>query len=259
MSIGRLVGSNILFSDIIDGPLILMPKKIIELIETKYTTSPMVFTGLYRTELTPYPKPAIREAVMNSLMHCDYSKNNGIQIKMYPEDMTIYNDGGMGSNWTVDNILRKHPSLRRNPSLAEVFFRAGMVERFGRGIGLIMDEYKGRNAQPPMFEINEYSFSVTFADETYGNPKNPLDKSIPEHMPMKLTAEQMKVMDVLKGGPQSITELMETISPLSKRKTFYWMVLFPMKEAKYIGLTIPDKPTSKNQKYHLISQTDKHV
>jgi hypothetical protein len=45
---------------------------------------------------------------------------------------------------------------------------------------------------------------------------------------------------------------MDSVSPCSKRKTFYWRVLFPMKEAGCIGLTIPDKPTSKNQKYPLL-------
>jgi ATP-dependent DNA helicase RecG len=258
--IGRFAGSDILFADIIDGPLILIPGRVIQLIEEKYTIAPMIFKGIYRTEIAPYPKYAVREGIMNSIIHCDYSGNNGIQIKVFNEDILIYNDGGMVGEWTVEKILEKHISVRRNPALAEVFFRAGMAESFGRGMRLIMDAYKGRDVKPPKFDISEYGFMVTFTDEAFADPRNPLTNSIglpiPKITHIKLNEKQIKVLELLKSGPMSTAELIEgTYSTLSK-KTFYWRVLSPLKGAGYIGLTIPDKSRSKKQKYYLISKPD---
>lgn len=127
---------------------------------------PISFQGIVRTEVPPYPEPAIREAVMNAIVHNEYSSHVPIQIKVSKEGLTIYNEGGLPMGWTLDKLMGQHKSLPRNPSLATTFYRAGLIESFGRGIGTILSQFKDCPEFKPIFEADS-GFSVTFKNELY--------------------------------------------------------------------------------------------
>ncbi len=167
VQIGKFVGPNILFQDLVEGPLLHMPNKVMELLFSKYMIAPISFEGIYRTQKYPYPDTAVREAVLNLLMHSDYGDDVSIQIKVYPERMEMWNRGSPPDGWTMDTLMNPHESVPGNPTIASVFHRAGMVEKFGRGIETIMSCYEGRDVRKPDFKFTESEFCVVFYDENY--------------------------------------------------------------------------------------------
>ncbi|BBL68085.1 hypothetical protein MchiMG62_12660 [Methanoculleus chikugoensis] len=87
--------------------------------------------------------PAIREALLNALIHRDYFNNTvQTQVKIFDDHIRFHNPGHLPEGVTIDMILKEHYSYHRNPKVAEIFYRAGFVERYGSGI-----EYAGRGVR----------------------------------------------------------------------------------------------------------------
>ncbi len=107
-------------------------KKTMDLLTTKYMRANIAYEGLTRTETYDYPEEALREALLNALIHKDYSSSNPIQISVYGNWMMIYNNGELPENWTIETLTDKHTSEPANPDIAKAFFRAGYIEILGQ-------------------------------------------------------------------------------------------------------------------------------
>jgi ATP-dependent DNA helicase RecG len=100
-----------------------------------------------RVELRKYPLVSIREALINSLVHRDYTFTGSCTyFSIYADRIEIENPGGLLGNFTPDNIEGK--SLRRNPLLADLLFRAGFGEKLGSGLTRIREALT-ENHNPP--------------------------------------------------------------------------------------------------------------
>ena len=82
----------------------------------------------------PVPLPALREAVLNAVVHKDYTSGAPIQISVYADKLMIWNSGRLSPEWTVERLLGKHASAPFNPDVANAFFRCGQIESWGRAI-----------------------------------------------------------------------------------------------------------------------------
>ena len=78
--------------------------------------------------------PALREAVLNAVVHKDYTSGAPIQISVYADKLMIWNSGRLSPEWTVERLLGKHASAPFNPDVANAFFRCGQIESWGRTI-----------------------------------------------------------------------------------------------------------------------------
>jgi len=150
------------FQDEIHGNLFEQAEKTIDFLLTKYLKATISYNGLHRVETYPIPEPALREALLNALVHKDYSSGVPVQISVYENKIIIWNTGQLPDNWTVARLKTKHPSLPFNPAIANVFFRAGMIESWGRGTIKIIEECKKVNLPAPDFEANTTELTVTF-------------------------------------------------------------------------------------------------
>jgi ATP-dependent DNA helicase RecG len=110
-----------------------------DLLLTKYLKAGISYQGIQRFETFPVPEAALREAVLNAIIHKDYSSGTPIQISVYADKLMLWNPGELPLDWTVAKLKGKHPSQPFNPDVANVFFRAGMIEAWGRGIERIME------------------------------------------------------------------------------------------------------------------------
>lgn len=91
----------------------------------------------------------MREAVINAVIHRDYVTPASIQIRVYDDRISIWNPAHLESGWRVERLLRQPVSYPRNPHLAYAFFRAGLIEAWGRGIRRIIEECeRARNPAP---------------------------------------------------------------------------------------------------------------
>jgi len=108
-----------------------------------------------RQESFGYPIPAVREAIINAVMHRDYFYDaSNIYISIYSDRLEIENPGGLYSGLTMDELGKR--SVRRNRLIADLLFRAGYVERVGSGIPRMRKSLE-ENKNPPM-EISATNF-----------------------------------------------------------------------------------------------------
>ena len=123
-----------------------------------YNKTEAIFTGLRRTDQRDYPEEAVREALLNSIIHRDYLFSGSTIINMYDDHIEFISLGGLVRGISMDAILMG-VSQSRNPNLASVFYRLGVVESYGTGIRNIMRLYKGFDRQP-VFKSAEGAFVV---------------------------------------------------------------------------------------------------
>ena len=144
---------DLLHQDEIHGPLITMADKAEDSVYLKYFKGIISYEGLQRIENYPIPRQAFREAVLNAIIHRDYSTGNPIHIHIYPDKVLIYNDGKLPETWTVEDLLSPHTSKPYNPLIAGTFFRSGQIEAWGRGVEKITEACKSWGKPEPFYRI----------------------------------------------------------------------------------------------------------
>jgi ATP-dependent DNA helicase RecG len=150
------------FQDEIHGHLFEQVEKTMNLLLSKYLEAAIRYAGLSRIEEYPYPEPALREALLNAIAHKDYGSSNPIQIRVYDDRITFWNAGQLPETWTVADLLKEHPSIPFNPDIATAFFRAGLIEAWGRGTLKIVRECKDAGLPAPFFTYDLSGFRIEF-------------------------------------------------------------------------------------------------
>ena len=113
-----------------------------------------------------YPEQALREAILNSIIHKDYSRTN-IFLSIYDDRLTIWNPGELPDTLTVAKLKERHGSEPRNRLIANVFFMAGYIESWGRGIEIMLEGCKEYNIPEPVIVEEQGGLSVTFLKDIY--------------------------------------------------------------------------------------------
>jgi len=123
---------------------------------------------LTRKNIWDYPLEAIREALLNSVIHRDYFKYNvQTQIKIFNDWIWFFNIGGLPEGITLEQLKTTHPSVARNPLIVHIFYLAGLIEEYGSGIGRIMDSLKEANLPEPEFKEEFAGFSLYLRKDYY--------------------------------------------------------------------------------------------
>ena len=152
--------SELIYQDEIHGSLIKQIDSAVELLYTKYLKALIDYDGIQRTETYMLPKEVCREILLNAVNHKDYSKGVPIQISVYDDKIYIWNDGKFPEMLSADNIYEKHSSIPYNPKVADVLFKAGMIESWGRGFDKIKEKCEANNTPLPKYEISERGIMV---------------------------------------------------------------------------------------------------
>ena len=108
------------------------------------------------------PKAAMREALLNAIIHKNYGGCVPIQIRIYKDKVVIWNDAVLPDGWTVEKFLQNHGSRPYNPDIANAFFRAGEIESWGRGIEKICKALSQQNLNPPEYTQLGEAVCTTF-------------------------------------------------------------------------------------------------
>ena len=163
-----LTNTDIVSSDDVEGNLFEQVEKTIELLRTKYLISKIRFEGIYRKEELEYPEEALREAIINAVIHRDYIGAH-TQLKVYTDKIILWNDGSLPDEIKVEDLKKDHHSKPRNELLADVFFKAGLIEAWGRGTIKITDECKDAGLPEPEFKEEFGGFAVYFYKDIYAD------------------------------------------------------------------------------------------
>lgn len=123
---------------------------------------------LTRKNVWDYPLEAIREALLNAVIHRDYFKYNvQTQIKIFNDWIWFFNIGGLPEGITLEQLKTTHPSVARNPLIVHIFYLAGLIEEYGSGIGRIMNSLKEANLPEPEFKEEFAGFSLYMRKDYY--------------------------------------------------------------------------------------------
>ena len=155
--------ADLLYQDEVNGPLLVQVSKTIEVLQAKYMKALISYDGLQRVETWPVPLPALREALLNAVVHKDYTSGAPIQISVYADKLMIWNSGRLSPEWTVERLLGKHASAPFNPDVANAFFRGGQIESWGRGIERMVQACLDAGLQAPVLQLEDGGVWVTFA------------------------------------------------------------------------------------------------
>ena len=166
-----------------------------------------------RKEIWEYPLEALREAVINAIVHRDYTSTSNIQVEIYDDRICILNPGRLLPGITVDDLYRReHSSVIRNKLIAQVFYDIGYIEKYGSGTLKIIDLCRVHGLPPPEFQEISSGFMVTFRKDVYTE----------EYLhSLGLNERQIKaVLYVKEKGDITLSEFKEIVSGVSE-KTLY--------------------------------------
>jgi ATP-dependent DNA helicase RecG len=166
--IGRFVNSDsdLRFQDIVEGNILNMADKVMRKLNDRYLIRPISYKGLERMEPLEYPEQALREAILNSIIHKNYSRTN-IFLSVYNDRLIIWNPGGLPASLSIEMLKKKHGSEPRNGLIARVFFMAGYIESWGRGIDIMMEGCRQYGIPEPVIVEEQDGISVTFLKDIY--------------------------------------------------------------------------------------------
>lgn len=131
--------------------------------------SKLTLEGLQRRDIWDYPLEALREAVINALIHRDYTSMMDIQIRIYDDRLEIANAGGLPPELPPESLYGTHTSMPRNPLIARTFYYAGYIERWGAGTTRMVQLCREQGLPEPMFKSTPYVMQVIFLK----NPHTP--------------------------------------------------------------------------------------
>ncbi|MDP2337973.1 MAG: ATP-binding protein [Bacteroidota bacterium] len=189
--------SDLIYHDEIHGTLFHQADKTMELLLTKYLKAKVSYEGITRVETFPFPEAALREAVINAIVHKEYSSGIPIQIKVFENRIRIWNDGQLPTDWSLENLLASHPSKPNNPDVANAFFRAGMIESWGRGIEKIINLCVSSGIPGPIFNTAFGGLQIEF------NPKPEDLENEGEKMRVKMTEKMTeKILKLITSNPE---------------------------------------------------------
>ncbi len=166
---------DLIYHDEIHGDLFTQVQKIMELLLTKYLKAAISYQGIQRIESFPVPQEALRETILNALIHRDYANTAPIQIRVYDNRLCIWNPGVLPESWTVRKLFSQHSSCPYNPLVANAFFRAGEIEAWGRGVQRIVDacEEAGNPKPKVTYDPSDLWFEFPFSPEYLRVVENP--------------------------------------------------------------------------------------
>lgn len=126
------------------------------------------FNGLLRIDHKDYPDTAIREALLNAIVHRDYAVSTSTLLSVYADRMELLSIGGLAGGISYDDMMLG-VSYCRNQKLANVFYRLGLIEAYGTGIKKIMSSYEGCALRPDV-QVTSGAFKFVLPNQNTVKP-----------------------------------------------------------------------------------------
>jgi ATP-dependent DNA helicase RecG len=208
----------------------------------------------------------MREILVNALIHRDYSIAGGaVSLAIFDDRVEVWSAGSFPKGITPESLTRNHQSVQRNPMIADVFHRTGLIEKWGRGTNRVVAMCQEAGIAPPEFEEITGAAVVTFrvrVGETAGPEVGSKVESRPESqpesqpesstspVPVQFQSLEDRILVLLRKGALPVSIVSKRLG--QKRVSGQLkVVLKTLLSNSLIEFTIPDKPNSRLQKYRL--------
>jgi len=235
----------------------------------------------------PLPIAALREALVNAIVHKDYASGIPIQIRLHDDRISLWNPARLPEGWSVASLRTRHLSRPGNPDIANAFYRAGLIEAWGMGIDKLIAACRAHGIVEPLLRHEQdglwLEFSFTRAlprhfaasparrgvGRATGEAKSEVAGEDAGHAPGEVTSEvagyvaDKDTSHVAGHVTGEVRRLVQACDGVMSRKAlqdalglrsdanFRTLYLVPALEAGLLEMTIPDKPKSSRQQYRL--------
>jgi ATP-dependent DNA helicase RecG len=195
--------SNIIDSAEIVGYLPLLVEDVLKFIQ-RNTRRAIRVEGTKHAEASEFPPAALREAVINALVHADYAQKGApLRIAIFDDRIEIDNPGGLPPGLTLEEI-RHGVSKLRNRVIGRVFHELGLIEQWGSGIQRMIGACEQAGLQEPVFEEIGSGFRVTIYSQARVQPQiEELDKAILEYVRNVKEASSSQVAAHIQRTPRT--------------------------------------------------------
>ena len=221
----------------ITGSIPDMLKEAVDFVRTNSRTKSVIGDDGLRHDKDEYPVVAVREAILNALVHRDYSahtENVPIRIEMYRDRMEIINSGGLYGKITIDSLGKVRPETR-NAALANMLELLKITENRYSGIPTIRTAFREAGLPAPIFSVLHGEFKVVFKNNIF-KMESAVDRT-----------NMAEAILVFCEQPRSRAELIE----FTGMSRFYTMssLVQPLIEQGKLRMTMPEKPKSSKQRF----------
>lgn len=201
-----------------------MASRVMEVLRTKYLLSPIHYEGLQRIEQLEIPGKALRELIYNAISHKAYN-GPAIQMRIYDRSIELWNYGLLPKELTPAALMQKHSSYPRNHNIANVFYKAGFVESWGRGFKKIAEEFERASLPLPTIEENGGGVMAIIQRKTVdeviaardGNVGNMSVTNVGNVSVRKLSDRQRNIISMIEENPFVTAKEMSVTMSVTKR------------------------------------------
>ncbi|GHV71822.1 ATPase AAA [Spirochaetia bacterium] len=176
--------------------------------------------GLYRIDARDYPEDALREALLNALVHRDYGFSGSTLISIFDDRIEFVSIGGLPKSISLDDIMLGI-SVPRNENLANVFYRLSLIEAYGTGIPRILRSY-GDGFRKPVLQATNNAFKITLPNRNVSalmaaeKPPYPYGGYGNKTAPAPLNENEAKTIALFKNQPVIIRKDVEAALEVSQ-------------------------------------------
>jgi len=216
----------------ITGPIPDMLEEAVEFVRRNSRMKTIIDENGQRADKPEYPIKAVREAILNALVHRDYSvytENIPITIEMYRDRMEITNSGGLYGQISLDELGKVRPETR-NAALANMLELLKITENRYSGIPTMRRELANLGLPAPQFSVRHGEFKVTIRNGFYDRETTTPANQIEDYCSI----------------PRSRDEI---IAYVNKSRNYVMSIVKSLIESGKLKMTLPQKPKSRNQKY----------
>jgi ATP-dependent DNA helicase RecG len=167
------------------------------------------FSGLDRVEQFDYPEEAVREAMLNAIIHREYAFSGSIIVNLYDDRTEFVSLGGLATGLKIEDLFIG-VSQPRNEKLANVFYRLKYIEAYGTGLRRIMQYYKDFDVKPEI-TATQGAFMLTLPNMNYNRPLRA------KH---KLKSQHKTVLNYLQNHPFITNEIVQRLISVKQTRAY---------------------------------------
>jgi len=198
--------TDLKFQEVEEGNIIELLQSVPEQLNHKFLTKQIDFEGLLRVEKGEYPVAALREMLLNAMVHRSYM-GSMIQMRVYDNKLSIWNYGTLPDDIKLSDLKQHHISHPRNPLIADACFKAGYIDAWGRGTLKIINTCQDAGLpEPEITELNGGLLVTVFKDKFSSEQLEKLD----------LNERQIKAVEYVKKNKKITNKVYQEINNIGK-------------------------------------------
>lgn len=198
--------ADLRFQETEEGNLIQLLKSVPNQLNHKFFTKQIDFEGMQRVEKGEYPVAALREMLLNALVHRTYM-GSMVQLRVYDNKLTLWNEGNLPEGMALESLKRHHISRPRNPIIADICFKAGYIDSWGRGTLKIINSCKDAGLPEPTITALDGGILVSLFKDKY---------SIEQLKSLGLNERQITAVEYVKANGKITNKEYQSLTGLSR-------------------------------------------